>query len=287
MGMTLPGAVPESAFSALALKFGEITIAAGRRILNIRANSPDVRLKPDASPVTIADEQAEDLILDALASLCPAIPVIAEEAAAAGRRPAAGGQFLLVDPLDGTREFIGGLNEFTVNIALISDGWPVTGAVYQPEAGRLWFGASTPRGPAGAFFQSVTDPAGTPQAGSPQPVSTRRFLQDRAVALVSRAYHDPAAQALLEAGAIASTRPVGSSLKFCLLAEGDADIYPRFGPTHAWDIAAGDAVLRAAGGLVVTRSGAPVRYGGDSDASPNFLAVGDPACVAELLAATR
>lgn len=278
-------------YAALAGAFGAIAINAGKTILDIRARTPDVRAKSDASPVTDADEQAEALILEALATLCPGIPVIAEEAAAAGKAPAAeaplAGPFLLVDPLDGTREFVDGLDEFTVNIALIANGWPVAGAVYQPVTGRLWYGSSLPDGLAEAFTLTVASPAANPKPGQKRVLKTRRRDRATCLALISRAYADRGAAALEAAGEIAALRRMGSSLKFCWLAEGAADIYPRCGPTHSWDIAAGDAVLRAAGGVVLTLDGVPVSYSAGARMSPEFLALGDPSCAADLLPAIR
>lgn len=272
------GSHPLHEFETLARAFGDIVVSAGKIVLQIRSRNINVRSKKDASPVTDADEQAETAILNALAELCPDIPTVSEEAAAAGRRVSATGKFLLVDPLDGTREFVAGLDEFTVNIALISDGLPVAGAVYQPNSGRLWFGAGE------AYFCQVADPGGGAVIGPAVPIRTRRMDPATAVALVSRTYTDARATELIKAAGVAMTLAAGSSLKFCLIAEGHADIYPRFGPTNAWDIAAGDAVLRAAGGILLQPDGSPVLYNAENCASPHFIAFGDPEAGKRLLA---
>ncbi len=267
---------------ALARSFGQIAVIAGRDILQLRAGFLTVRSKADASPVTNADELAEQVILQALGRICSGIPVIAEESVASGRRPAPGDLFLLVDPLDGTREFVSGLDEFTVNIALIDRGAPLAGAVYAPGLGQLWCGAITSEGAGQAWTCAVNDPAGKAEPGPEKPIHTRLFMPDSAAALVSRSFSDPSVNDFIAAAGIATVRRAGSSLKFCLIAEGQADIYPRFGTINEWDIAAGDAVLRAAGGIVVKRSGGPVVYGDPAFASPHFIAFGDCQAAARL-----
>jgi len=251
-----------------------IMLAAGAEILRIYATDFSVRAKDDASPVTEADGAAEAIILRGLREIAPGVPVIAEEEAAAGRFPSIAGTFFLVDPLDGTKEFINRNGEFTVNIALIENGAPVLGAVYAPALGRLWWGA---RG-GGAFVADVTNGA----------VGPARAIHVRApsgplTAIGSRSHGSEATQAYLKAYDVADFVAAGSSLKFCLLAEGKADIYPRMGRTMEWDTAAGDAVLRAAGGRVETLNGQPLQYGKRFDsgdgayANPHFVAFGDVA----------
>ena len=280
----LTGSVHLQDRAALARAFGEIAVIAGRDILRIRAHAIEVRTKADASPVTDADEQAEAVILGELEKICAGIPVAAEEAIAGGKRPVAGNEFLLVDPLDGTREFVAGLDEFTVNIALINHGFPVAGVVYAPATAQLWCGASGIDGHSRAWSCHVADAQGRAQIGAAVPIQTRPFLAASATALVSRANSEEKASAFIRSAGITTVRPAGSSLKFCLIAEGLADVYPRFGPTNEWDIAAGDAVLRAAGGIVLRTDGLPLVYGNPGFGSPHFIAFGDRAAGSRLTA---
>ncbi len=253
--------------------FEASAIAAGRVILDIYKAGADVRLKSDKSPVTEADEAAERVILEALSRDLPGIPVVAEEEVAAGRIPdISGGQFILVDPLDGTREFIGGHDDFTVNIALIEDGTPVLGVVHAPALGALFLGG------AGKAEKVKLDQADAVVARLP--IAARKKSPSPA-ALVSRSHNCEATEAYIRKSEIMERKTVGSSLKFCLVAEGLADIYPRFGPTMEWDTAAGDAVLRAAGGMVSTEDGAPLTYGKRlaglrAFENPPFIATGRP-----------
>lgn len=243
--------------------------AAGEVILTVYASDFQVQGKADLSPVTLADERAEALITPALQALQPQWPVVAEEAASRGDAPAAARTFWLVDPLDGTREFVARNGEFTVNIALVHEGRPVLGVVLLPVSGRL-FSAVMGKG---AWEQGVDAHA------------ARRALQARAVppeglcVAGSRSHGDETAlQAFLQTQAgghrVASRITAGSSLKFGLLAAGEADIYPRFGRTMEWDTAAGDAVLTAAGGSVCTLDGEPLRYGKPGYENPHFVARG-------------
>lgn len=253
--------------------FEEAALAAGPVILDVYRAGPDIRLKGDKTPVTEADEAAERIILAALASDLPEIPVIAEEEAAAGRMPdTSSGRFILVDPLDGTREFIGGHDDFTVNIALIEDGIPIAGVVYAPALGVAYVGAG------GKAERLAVDKDF--RVTERRPIRTR-LRPPAPCALVSRSHNSEATLAFVEEASIHERRAVGSSLKFCLLAEGEADIYPRFGRTMEWDTAAGDAVLRAAGGLTATTNGEPLAYGKREQddapfANPNFIAWADP-----------
>lgn len=252
-----------------------IMLAAGAEILRIYATDFAVTGKSDASPVTEADRRAEAIILENLKRLAPDIPVVAEEEAAAGRVPAATTRFFLVDPLDGTKEFISKNGEFTVNIALVEKGEPVQGAVYAPALGKFYWGA---RG-VGAFMADVVDG----QLENTRAIRVRRAPADGLSAVGSRSHGGEETQAYLKAFSIKDFIAAGSSLKLCLLAEGKADLYPRMGRTMEWDIAAGDAILRAAGGRVETLDGQILRYGkrgqeNDSDfANPYFVAFGDPA----------
>ncbi|MBH0236990.1 3'(2'),5'-bisphosphate nucleotidase CysQ [Methylobrevis albus] len=258
----------------------ETALAAGREIMAVyEAGEIAVAHKADASPVTLADERAEAVILAALAAYAPGVPVVAEEEVAAGRVPETAERFFLVDPLDGTREFIGRNGEFTVNIALIEAGTPVAGVVYAPALGSVFAGIA--RGDSRrAVRASVT--GGT--AGALEPIAVRA-CGEGVVAVGSRSHDTAETRTYLARYPVSDYRAAGSSLKFCLVAGGEADLYPRFGRTMEWDTAAGDAVLRAAGGKVVTVDGAPLAYGkrnqrGDCDfANPAFIAAGPLALV--------
>lgn len=251
----------------------ETAIAAGAKILDIYQGDFAVAIKADNSPVTVADTAAEAIILAALAERFPSIPVVAEEATAAGQVPQTGERFFLVDPLDGSKEFISRNGEFTVNIALIESGEPVAGVVYAPALCKIWWGA---RG-AGSLEAAVVD--GKPI--DPKPISARPANGPLA-AIGSRSHGSGEGHPLLARYDIGCFVSAGSSLKFCMIAAGDADLYPRFGRTMEWDTAAGDAILRAAGGHVECLDGSPLRYGkrhqsDESDfANPHFLAFGDP-----------
>jgi 3'(2'), 5'-bisphosphate nucleotidase len=227
----------------------ELADEAGREIMRHYATGTEVMEKADKSPVTAADEAGEAIILEGLARLTPEIPVVAEEAVAAGRIPAVGdGPFWLVDPLDGTKEFIQKRGEFTVNIGLVEDRLPVVGVVVAPAIDTAWWGAvghgATRR--KGGVVERIAVRATAPAGGL--------------VAVASRSHRDAETDAWLSAHGITETISCGSSLKFCAVAEGRADVYPRFGRTMEWDTAAGHAVLRAAGGEVVTTTGEPFRY---------------------------
>jgi 3'(2'),5'-bisphosphate nucleotidase len=232
----------------LADRFAVIAEDAGARIMAVYG-AASAQAKADGSPLTEADLAAHDAILAGLAAACPDLPVVSEEDAARAEVPPAG-PFVLVDPLDGTREFISGNGEFTVNIALIDAGVPVAGVVFAPALGRMWTGAL------GAGAQ-----ARGPGADPARPIVVRAPDATGLVAVASRSHRDAATEGFLAGLPIAGLRSVGSSLKFCLVAEGEADVYPRFGPTMEWDTAAGQAVLEAAGGRVEDPAGAPLRYG--------------------------
>ena len=247
----------------LADRFAAIAQDAGARIMAFYG-SAQADAKSDGSPLTQADLAAHDTIMAGLAAACPDLTVISEEDVARAEAPPAGA-FVLVDPLDGTREFISGNGEFTVNIALIEDGAPVAGVVFAPALRRLWSGALG----MGARARGAQDQ----QA---QEIRVRRPAEGGLVAVASRSHRDAATEAFLAGLPITGLRSVGSSLKFCLVAEGEADVYPRFGPTMEWDTAAGQAVLEAAGGRVTTPQGAPFRYGKAGSAWRNtaFIAWG-------------
>ncbi len=233
--------------------------AAGDAILKVYATDFEVHEKADDSPVTEADRRAEAVILPALAALTPDIPVISEETE---RIPSVGDRFWLVDPLDGTKEFIKRNGEFTVNIALIESGEPALGVVFAPALGRLYAGARK----AGAF---VEDTQGRRR------IACRAAPANGITVATSRSHGDAQALERLLAGYQVAGRIIaGSSLKFCLIAAGEADLYPRLGRTMEWDTAAGHAVLVAAGGRVITLEGAELRYGKPGLANPDFIARG-------------
>ena len=262
----------ESARDRLAEFFAALCVQAGAVVMEVYARGCEARLKSDASPVTEADERAEAVILAALAENLPGWPVLAEEAAARGEVPPASTRFILVDPLDGTREFINRNDEFTVNIGLVSEGSPVAGAVYAPALGRLWSGGATAR------VRDVAPGAALSTAVAARTLRTREAPAAAWTALASRSHCDAETEAFLARHPVSERRAAGSSLKFCVVAEGDADVYPRFGPTMEWDTAAGDAVLRAAGGTVLDSEGRVFRYGKAESRYRNgsFVAWGDP-----------
>ncbi len=233
---------------------------AGELILEVYRTDFAVRGKSDASPVTEADERAEAAIVPALEALAPGVPVVAEEAVAAGRIPQVGEWFWLVDPLDGTKEFISRNGEFTVNIALVHQGRPVLGVVLAPALGRLFAGVAGQ----GAWLE---------EGGVRRAIGCRAVPAEGLTVVASRSHGDAAAlDAFLAGRKVAALANAGSSLKLCLVAAGEADLYPRLGRTMEWDIAAGHAVLAAAGGRVATLAGAPLGYGKPGFENPHFVA---------------
>lgn len=250
-------------------------------ILEVYARADLVaRDKSDGSPVTEADGLAEEVILAGLAESFPDIPVVAEEAVAAGKTPLCGDRFFLVDPLDGTREFIRRTGEFTVNIGLVEHGRPTVGVVLAPATGALFVGDA--HGARRAVYRD-----GTVSAWSP--IAARAAPPDGLRVVASRTSLNPETQAFLAAFQVAELVQASSSLKLCLVAAGEADLYPRMGCTMGWDIAAGDAVLRAAGGMVRCLDGQPFTYepgrvsGGQPFENPWFVACGafDPMALVE------
>ena len=243
---------------------------AGKIVLGLylAAEEIEVRQKADASPVTEADEASEAFILEALAKLTPDLPIVSEEAASAGHTPEVdGGRFWLVDPLDGTREFLTRNGEFTVNIALIEDGVPVAGVVHAPALAMTWAGARPAEGAPEASYWETDKPT--------MAIRVRPVPDAGATVIASRRHGDTAAlDGFLADIKVAERVSAGSSLKFCLVAAGRADLYPRFGRTMEWDTAAGHAVLRAAGGSVTTVDGAPLVYGKPGFENPYFIARG-------------
>jgi 3'(2'),5'-bisphosphate nucleotidase len=255
---------------ALSLSLARIAVAAGAPVAGIYARGCTARYKGDASPVTDADLAAERVIIDSLAGAFPDIPVIAEECVSTGSVPPIGRCFFLVDPLDGTREFIAGRTEFTVNIALVEDGRPVAAAIYAPLLQRAWFAGRS------AFTLTVPPGASISELTARRRICVRTPPPGGLVALVSRSHDDAQTEAWLAGWPVAERRPMGSSLKFCWIAEGLADVYPRLGHTREWDTAAGHAILVAAGGEVTAVDGRPLRYGGFDSGfrHSGFVAVG-------------
>jgi 3'(2'), 5'-bisphosphate nucleotidase len=242
---------------------------AGGAIMAVYATDFAVRDKVDTSPVTVADEAAEKIILADLAAIAPGVPVIAEESVAAGKVPAIAERFFLVDPLDGTREFVARRDEFTVNIALIENGEPILGVVFAPARRELYWGDVK----AAKAGHLDADPDGTmPSLGNA--ISARWAPASGLTVVASRSHRTPETDAFLANYPVVEFRSIGSSLKFCLVAAGEADLYPRIGTTMEWDTAAGHAVLQAAGGRVTGLAGEPFRYGKPGFRNGDFLAQG-------------
>ena len=240
-----------------------VTLAdrAGAVIMEHYRGEVEVKTKEDQSPVTAADEAGEAVILEGLSKLAPDIPVIAEEKVAAGDIPEVGdGRFWLVDPLDGTKEFISKNGEFTVNIALIDGEGPLLGVVLAPAREKAWWGW---RGQ-GAYLRDSN--------GAARKIQVRPAPAGGLTAVASRSHSDEATEKFLDEIGATERISAGSSLKFCLVAEGQADIYPRFGPTMEWDVAAGHAVLLAAGGHVTTLDGDPFLYRKPDFRNTGFIA---------------
>lgn len=249
---------------ALARKLIPVVHAAGAIELEYFKSGAEVIDKADGSPVTLADQQAEQLIAEKLHTLCPDIPMVGEENVAAGSIPdISAGEFWLVDPLDGTREFITGSGDFTVNIALLRNFTPVMGIIYAPLSDELYFGAD------GQAFMSL-------QRQAEQKISVRQ-VPEKGITVVASKRSDPdRLQDFLQKKKVAALTNRSSSLKFCIIAAGRADYYPRLGPTSEWDTAAGDAILQAAGGKVTTLAGQPLTYGkvDRKFLNPEFMAWG-------------
>ncbi|PCJ82076.1 MAG: 3'(2'),5'-bisphosphate nucleotidase [Hyphomicrobiales bacterium] len=255
--------------------FEQLSLKAGAAIMHYYENGCETEFKDDQSPVTVADQAAEKIIVSVLREKYPDIPVVAEEEMSAGHDPEDFGskkqsqRFFLVDPLDGTREFINQRSDFTVNIALIENGIPVAGIVYAPARGELYYGH-------GDTATYVKVEAYTPVSRQQIHVANKKTAR---VAVASRSHRTPETDEFLQMHKITDCVSVGSSLKFCILAKGEADIYPRFGRTMEWDTAAGDAILRAAGGMTFCTDGTVFPYGKRDQthdapfANPSFIAV--------------
>ena len=247
--------------AALVIAMLEAAVTAGDRILAVSADALGTERKADASPVTLADKAADTAIAEILGAKAPGIPVVSEENAVsiAGGPPA--DRYFLIDPLDGTRGFITGSDEFTVNIALIEAGAPTLGVILVPRWREL-------------YWVSARGKAMMERGGAPVEISARAPPDDGLVAVVSRTSRNAETEAFLAGFNVARELTASSSLKFCQVACGLADVYPRFAPTCEWDTAAGDAILRAAGGSVRTPDGAALRYGKPGWLNGPFVARG-------------
>lgn len=252
----------------LLTQVGDISKRAGAAIMDVYQGNIAVEIKGDASPVTEADLRADKIIRDAILNeITDDIAVITEEGVAeTGLPDPLPRAFWIVDPLDGTKEFINKNGEFTVNIAIIENGKPVLGVVHLPAKDVTYLGANL-----GAFRQAGD--------GELEPITVREAPEAGLTALVSRSHASPETEDFIKGYQIAERVSAGSSLKFCRVAEGAADLYPRMGRTMEWDTAAGDAVLRFAGGHVVTTDGAPLTYGKAGLENPNFVAAGKGASI--------
>ena len=245
--------------AALTEDLCRLALKAGAVIMMHYKNGVKATHKEDKSPVTIADHDAERIILDGLQVIAPGIPVVSEEQAAAGHIPAIAECFFLVDPLDGTKEFLNKNGEFTVNIALIENRMPVAGVVYAPAKERMFYSS----GP-GEAYEHVIAPntEGSLDAPArPHRIAVRKPAEDGLVIIASRTHRDQKTDEYLNLYRVKEFLAAGSSLKFCLIAAGEADLYPRHGRTMEWDTAAGHAVLAAAGGSVCQLDGIPLLYG--------------------------
>ncbi|HTS41232.1 MAG TPA: 3'(2'),5'-bisphosphate nucleotidase CysQ [Xanthobacteraceae bacterium] len=249
---------------------------AAAAILALDRSALTQRIKSDLSPVTAADDVAQSVILETLPRLLPGIPIVSEEAGGAAQKIDCGTTFILVDPLDGTREYLAGRDEFTVNIAIVSRGRPAVGCIAAPMHGLMW------RGIVGHGAERLELPMGSDASACQRrtKICTRQAPEQDMIVAISRSHFEAETEHFLRHFPRARRAPCGSSLKFCRIAEGSTDLYPRLAPTHEWDIAAGHAILAAAGGTVVTPTGEPLCYGRSEDnfLVSGFVAIGD--CVA-------
>ncbi|SFK54744.1 3'(2'), 5'-bisphosphate nucleotidase [Mesorhizobium albiziae] len=255
---------------AILALFERLALAAGRVVLDVFHSDMTVSRKDDSSPVTEADRRAEKIILEGLRDALPDIPCVAEEECSEGIVPVElGDTFLLIDPLDGTKEFVTRHADFTVNIALIRNGMPVVGAVFAPISRKLYLGRPG--------FAEAVDISDDFTPGGRRRIAVREGFEPVTI-VASRSHRTPETDAYILKFRTAEIVSVGSSLKFCLIAAAEADVYPRFGPTMEWDTAAGDAVLRAAGGATEMVDGTPLVYG--KRGRPDWLDFANPAFIA-------
>jgi 3'(2'), 5'-bisphosphate nucleotidase len=247
-----------------------LVMRAGAAILGVNRAAMKIDGKADGSPVTEADLAADRIIAEGLARLIPEVPALSEECAHLAKPPY-GGSFFLIDPLDGTKEFVAGRNEFTVNLALVTNGTPLLGIIGAPALGLIW------RGLVGRGAERLT----TGKGSVAEPIRTRPLPRrgEPWIAAVSRSHGDSRTEAFIEARPGAIRQMFGSAVKFGRVAEGTADIYPRLAPTCEWDVAAGHAVVTAAGGKITDAQGAALKFGAGREdfIVPEFIAWGDPA----------
>jgi 3'(2'), 5'-bisphosphate nucleotidase len=273
---------PTIAFSDARLIDDLTTIVsrAAAAILDIRSRALKARTKADQSPVTAADDASEAIILEGVARLLPGVPIVSEEAFAAGAVPATANELILVDPVDGTRELVAGRDEFAINLGVVQDGVPTLGIVAAPALGVVWRTAAG----GGAERLRLAPGAAAGAATEIVAIRTRAMPASGIVAAVSRSHFDPATDAFLarlgakfgDVTRLAS----GSAIKLGRIAEGSADVYPRLAPTHQWDVAAGHAIVAAAGGTVTTPDRSPLCYRPTASLRvPGFIAWGDPSVV--------
>lgn len=268
MAFTLPTPTRDER-DQLARLFAGIASDAGVAVMEVYTSDFETRTKADYSPVSDADERAEDIILTRLEQALPGVPVLAEERAAReGLGAKVADAFILVDPVDGTKEFVQRKGDFTVNIALICDGHPVAGTVFAPARREMYFG--------GGEARAIEDFSAGDPISEGRLLKTRPYPETGLVAVTSSSHLDERTRAFLAKHTIVSQTGIGSSLKFCWLAAAKADVYPRWGPTMEWDTAAGQAVLTAAGGHVIKPDGTPFTYGKGADGFRNgpFIAWG-------------
>jgi 3'(2'), 5'-bisphosphate nucleotidase len=262
---------PSSIDRRLLDELASIASRAGAAILALKPADLARRNKPDSSPVTAADEASEAVVLEGLRRVLPGVPVISEEAGG-GISGALGSRFLLVDPLDGTRELLAGEVDYAVNVALVDAGRPVLGVIAAPARQTIWIGLVGQ----GAERLRLMPGADIAAASERVAIRTRARPQRGAVALISRFHRDPETDAYLDRFGNIEREVCGASLKFCRIAEGSADLYVRLASISEWDAAAGHALIAAAGGVMTTLDGGPLPYGRPGLRLPHFIASGDP-----------
>jgi 3'(2'), 5'-bisphosphate nucleotidase len=272
-----PRIIDCDAAAALMEPLTDLVVQAGIAVLAVNRKAMKIEDKLDRSPVTEADFAADRIIGDGLARLVPDVPALSEERVHQAKPPFRG-SFLLIDPLDGTKEFVAGRGEFTVNLALVTHGTPLLGIVSAPALGWLW------RGLVGRGAERLR--LNGADKGSPEPIHTRPFPKpgEPWVAAVSRSHGDVRTEAFVDSRPGAIREKLGSAVKFGWIAEGKADIYPRLAPTSEWDVGAGYALVTAAGGKVTDEAGGPLRFGEQSEGFivPAFIACGDPSVVVRM-----
>ena len=265
--------IGSDAAAALMAPLTELVVRAGNAILAVNRSAMRVDGKPDGSPVTEADLAADRIIAEGLAWLAPEIPALSEERVHSAKPPYEG-SFFLIDPLDGTKEFVAGRSEFTVNVALVTNGTPLLGIIGAPALGLVW------RGLVGGGAERLKTGAGSVA----EPIRTRALPKpgEPWVVAVSRSHGDSRTEGFIAARPGAVRQMLGSAVKFGRVAEGGADIYPRLAPTSEWDVAAGHAVVTAAGGKITDGQGNDLQFGrgGGGFIVPQFIAWGDPAAAA-------